>query len=496
MKQVFLIALISIILCHSFAFASDKANPETLMKQAREARDKFNYTSAVKLIDEARKAYRAMNDMEKLNGASAEMLQLQKVQMEYALSEADLYKMAEQDKIPISREEISKLIKENALESMMLDGEKKYYASCLTNAFFRDPSLMRRSSKALEGSRKFVDNYRWLIYNQNADPDDKALWPYRNPQVFLGKAKLKIEKKELPSKGTLKVWIPFPISSTSQSDVRLLSVSLPDCVKCLPDSEKGIGCIYMELPLPLKKDEITIEYLFKQYEVSFSVDPGKVGEYDRGSEMYRHYTRSDDNCTVTPEIKALAEEIAAGEKNPYLAAKKIYDYVTYNVKYSLMPHLSLGALGKPESVYVFEHRYGDCGAQSLFFSALCRSIGIPARCSGGMQLSPGINSCHFWAQVYIPNYGWIPADTSVGQIALNLDNLTSQEKRAFTDYFFGHMDPYRFYIQSETDLDLYPPMGAPRVLKLAFQFPDAFCDGCESNPALLIKYETSFKRVE
>ena len=70
----------------------------------------------------------------------------------------------------------------------------------------------------------------------------------------------------------------------------------------------------MELPLPLKKKEVEIKYIFKQYAVSFSIDPKKVGAYDRESELYKHYTASDTNCTITPEIKALAEKITDGRE--------------------------------------------------------------------------------------------------------------------------------------------------------------------------------------
>ena len=77
----------------------------------------------------------------------------------------------------------------------------------------------------MEASRTFIKNASWLIYNNFTDPDIKPYAPYHSPQVFLGEAMLKIKKEHLPSKGVLKLWIPFPVTTGSQTDVRLLSVS-------------------------------------------------------------------------------------------------------------------------------------------------------------------------------------------------------------------------------------------------------------------------------
>ncbi|MHC9543154.1 MAG: transglutaminase domain-containing protein [Vulcanimicrobiota bacterium] len=485
------------LLCSALSAAETKDRTvDAIVKEAGEAKEKHNYAKAITLFDEARKIYKKHDSMERFEALTREINSMVKVIIEYSLSESDLYKALEEKKLPLTREDVKRLVNSNSLDFMMIDGEKKYFLNCLPNSIYGDPSLLKHWKPFMEASRTFIKNSSWLIYNNFADPDIKPYSPYHSPQVFLGEAKLKIKKEHLPSKGVLKLWIPFPVTTGSQTDVRLLSVSPAVSVVSLPDRDADIGALYMELPLPLKKKEVEIKYIFKQYAVSFSIDPKKVGAYDRESELYKHYTRSDSNCTITPEIKALAEKITDGEKNPYLASKKIYDHVVNQVKYGFMPHLTLGVNGKSESAYVYEKNHGDCGAQSLFYSALCRAVGIPSRCLGGMQLSPGMNSYHFWAETYIPGFGWIPVDTSIAQMALSDDFLSQADRRKYTDYYFGSIDPYRLYLQKETDLDLYPPMKSPRFLKMAFQMPDAECEGCEAFLPLLIDYKTEFERVE
>ena len=107
--------------------------------------------------------------------------------------------------------------------------------------------------------------------------------------------------------------------------------------------------------------------------------PSGVGAYDTNSALYRHYTVSRGNTTITPSIRRTAQRVVGSETNPYLAAQRLYRYVLDTVKYSHMPHFAMWPRGVAESVYVHEHKYGDCGAQSMYFSALCRAVGIPAR---------------------------------------------------------------------------------------------------------------------
>jgi transglutaminase-like putative cysteine protease len=498
MTRLSLFIMLFALLCGIPASGAESAkDPDLLVQQAKGALRDNHYSRAIMLLDEAGAIYRKGNNLDASRAVTAEIYRLKKVMLEYSLLEGDLEQAARKGKIPLAPDEIKRLIAEDALEYMVIDGRKRFFDNAMLNAFFRREDLFRRHKKLKEGYRQLLDAYRWLIFSTYDDPDGTAYRPYGSPVTFLGEAEIKIKKKDLPSKGLLRLWVPYPITTTSQTDVRLLSVSHPDYLKSLPDPDASLGCIYFEVPLPFAGEELAMEmeYRFTQYAVNFEIDPAKVGAYDHASLLYRTYTRSDADCLITPEITALAKKIVGDEKNPYRASRKIYDYVVDNVKYSLMPHLSLGALEMPESSYVYEHHYGDCGAQSLFFSALCRAVGIPARCCGGMQLAPKRNSCHFWAQVYIPGYGWVPVDTSIAQAVMSVDGLTSAEKNRIRDFFFGSMDPYRLYIQNETDLDFYPPKNGQRLLRLAFQYPDAQCDGSEIDPALIINYATEFRQI-
>lgn len=285
-----------------------------------------------------------------------------------------------------------------------------------------------------------------------------------------------------------------------QTDVALVSVTPESYVKNPPSINSDLGDIYLEVPLDGLSGNVQIEvkFRFRRFVQRFTmIDPSNVGAYDKESALYKEFTSSGKNTFISPEIEARAQEVVGGEQNPYLAARKIYDYVVDDLTYSHLPHGSLGFMNTPESVFVHEHRYGDCGAQSVYFSALCRAVGIPARATGGYQLFPGMEGQHVWAEFYLPNYGWVPVDTSVAQIYKYLPELTNEEKKAFKDFFFGSMDPYRWTIQKDVDLSFSPPAPEPTALSIVLQTPAALCDEMDVAPEEVIwnYYRIQFTKI-
>jgi len=165
----------------------------------------------------------------------------------------------------------------------------------------------------------------------------------------------------------------------------------------------------------------------------------------------------------------------------------IYQYVIDNVQYSYMPHLAMWPRGESESTYVHRNKFGDCGAQSMYFTALCRSLGIPARTIGGWQLFSGNFGSHFWAEFFLPNYGWIPVDTTAAEIVDPLKDIAPADRTAFHGFFFGSQDSMRAVVQRDVDLPLIPEAGEPIAFQLAIQNPVALCDTItDENPSFLV----------
>ncbi len=150
----------------------------------------------------------------------------------------------------------------------------------------------------------------------------------------------------------------------------------------------------------------------------------------------------------TPFLRSVAAEAAGDEINPYLLAKRVYDYVTSKVAYAYVrSYLTIESI--PE--YAALCGRGDCGVQALLFITLCRILGIPARWQSGLNATPYRVSSHDWAQFYVAPYGWLFADCSFGGSGYRNGDIEKHE------FYFGNLDPFRMVANSEFQKDFYPP---------------------------------------
>jgi transglutaminase-like putative cysteine protease len=420
----------------------------------------------------------------------------QRMVAEYPLKREDALKAFKEIFPEKTEADFDAFFKQGKLDHCMVNGEPKFFDGFERNLLFRDPKLMNEKLSKHKERNPLFDRLKGIIFREAYSGYPAKDWkPYINPVAFICKGEMTIPRKELPENGTLKLWLPHPIQTASQTDVRIVTVNPPEYVKFPPRIDGDLGTVYCEADLgKLKEDfHIAIVYTFKHYEQRFIVDPEKVGPYDKESALYKEYTKSSASTVVNDEIRRKAKEIVGAELNPYRAARKIYDYVVNDVKYSLMPHVRLAAEGTPENLFVHEKGFGDCGSQSMYFVSLCRAAGIPARSTGGLQLVPTIEGDHFWAEFYLPNYGWIPVDTSIAQTADYVVGISPEENKKFKDYFFGNMDPYRLVIQKDVDVPLVPKPELTISLPMAIQEPAVVCGNCETDPGFLVEKYWKFK---
>lgn len=122
------------------------------------------------------------------------------------------------------------------------------------------------------------------------------------------------------------------------------------------------------------------------------------------------------------------DRLIGTEKNWYQAAQKVIGYLRKNYKYSLdKPDSEAGT--DPILAFVTT-RKGTCGEYATTFAMMMRMAGIPTRIVGGYTVEPpkqssstaGHNGAsvvrvkhrHAWAEVYIPDYGFVEFDPTPG----------------------------------------------------------------------------------
>ena len=477
-----------ILVCNSLA-AIELLKGKTLYMQAQTLEKNADYFKALELYKQARQELLKVDDIVLANQCRQSCTRITKITLTYTYTVEDVRKMIKEKYPETTDARIDEVINDGRLDHLEIGGETYYFDQFMNTLYHIYPDFRtQEEAGALGKMGKIFDIMSPYLYEKDNSPSYETL---SSPMTFELEGQLSIPRDKFPDEGILRVWMPLPLSNSSQTDINVLSIYPEEYIPYPCHLDGDIGYVYFEIPLEEVTDSLKIgeKLQITRYEERFDVDPDLVGEYDRTSNLYRRYTSSDKNIAITPAIIETAHRLAGDETNPYLVAKKFYDHIVYDLDYSYMPHVALEALKIPESVFVHDHGYGDCGAQSMYFSALCRAMGIPARASGGMQLFPfQATGCgdHFWAHIYIPNYGWIPVDTSVGQAAKYIPHIQEEKERDFIEYFFSNLDPFRYLIQVDVDVPLEPAPNEPLLFGMVLQSPTAECEEMDETPGLII----------
>jgi transglutaminase-like putative cysteine protease len=185
----------------------------------------------------------------------------------------------------------------------------------------------------------------------------------------------------------------------------------------------------------------------------------KIQPYQPELSLYKEFTAErPPHILFSKNLKNLSEKIIGSETDPYLKAKKIFEWISLNI-----PWASAREYSTIENIseYCIVNGYGDCGIKALTFITLCRYNGIPAKWQSGWMLHPGAINLHDWAEIYFEGVGWVPVDVDFG-----LQNSPDDELRYF---FFGGIDPYHLIVNEDYNRGLFPAKIYPRSETNDFQ---------------------------
>lgn len=247
---------------------------------------------------------------------------------------------------------------------------------------------------------------------------------------------------------TIRVHLPFPAPCQSQpaDEIKLISCSHPDYF--VSDALQRTVCITAPYT-PGERFSITFSYVNRAPYRDLSTAPAQSSAaspelFPPANYLGEHYP----HIRFTPFINELAAELADGEHDPLRLARRVYDWVTKNVKYSYMrEYLYLDNI--PE--FAALNGRGDCGVMALLFITLCRRLGIPAKWESGSQVQPGSIGSHDWAMFYVEPYGWLYADPSFGGGALR------RGCEPLWNHYFGNLDPFRLVANNDVQRPFDPP---------------------------------------
>ncbi len=177
-----------------------------------------------------------------------------------------------------------------------------------------------------------------------------------------------------------------------------------------------------------KTDESEMVVRAKLFDIRYYIFPEKVGNLsDIPAEIRQRYLQDGSKYRIhDPYFQKIVHQVVGNEKNAYWVARKLFHYVIDHMHYELSGGWNVAPT-------VLKRGSGSCSEYTFVYVALCRAAGLPARYQGSVVVR-GDNASfddvfHRWAEVYLPNYGWIPVDPSGGDQTWGRDQAN----------FFGHL---------------------------------------------------------
>jgi transglutaminase-like putative cysteine protease len=301
-------------------------------------------------------------------------------------------------------------------------------------------------------------NSRPLLFEVSGKPGTKI---FRDKRSYTFSSSVQVRVREAASPNTLYLWVPRPAVSASQRNTELLSRSMESFV----ENYRGTNLFQLTNLASDSTVEIRQTWLAEVYAQETSLRPQDIRQ-DTSSPVHLAYTQATALLPADDEgIKALGERICGRERNPYLKARRIYDWLTGegNISFAAAAPVPQGALE------ALEQGRADPYTAALLYCALARSVGVPAIPVAGVLVNRGAALKHYWAEFWIDGFGWIPLDPALGAAAAP-EGFSLREDSG--SWYFGNMDNQRIaFSRGQTVLSRMDPRGrtVPRGREYALQ---------------------------
>lgn len=391
-----------------------------------------------------------------------EIERLERIKQDFSRTLEEILPMIREYYPTVSEAQIKQWETEKSLESRVIDGQKRYFKWAANN-LFRIDKAAKKQKKRVERKKGIhktdVAGFSMKRYSkiliEKAQP---AISPYFAPKRFQITYTLTVPPNTVPENEILRCWLAFPREKAPrQTDIKVIKTVPENYI--LADNSHLQRTIYFEKPAVVDQPtqfQVVFQYTAQaRFEV---VDPTKIEPLSDPDALAAFLAERPPHIVFTEELKTLAKQIVGNEKNPYLKAKKIFEWISENIPWASAREYSTI---RNISQYCYQNMHGDCGIQTLLFMTLARISGIPTKWQSGWTTMPQEYGMHDWGEMYFEPYGWLPVDQSNG--------LQDSEDETVKWYFFGNIDHYRLVVNDDYSRPLFPAKMHPRSETVDFQ---------------------------
>lgn len=362
----------------------------------------------------------------------------------------------------INLNELNSFIDNHYIEVKTINGEKMMHRKSPNNFKLLNPQLRGNwNGRGSQPDAEDIDMVKSILSNS------KGIGDISNGKRIKYRFTIKVPKHDFLIGDTLRVWMPVPIESSRQKNIKIHSISHQNYVLS-NQSISEHNTIYFEQAInETTIDTIIFEYVgeYETYAQYYSEDfiTKNIKPYDKTSDLYKKYTDTSHKHII--DCKSLAQKIVGDESSPYKQSELVYEYISKS-----FPWAGAREYSTIESLpqYVLDEQHGDCGQVALLYISMMRSLGVPAKWESGWMLHPWSKNLHDWAEVYFEGIGWIPIDVSFGRYV----NSKNKNERNF---FSTGMDCYRFATNTGICSPLYPEKRYIRSETVDFQVGEVEC---------------------
>ncbi|GHU23700.1 hypothetical protein FACS1894172_06960 [Spirochaetia bacterium] len=251
---------------------------------------------------------------------------------------------------------------------------------------------------------------------------------------------VEVHISEARSPNTLFLWVPVPAVGASQRNVQLLSQT------SLPSIEQYQGTKLFRLDNLSRGDTFF-------YDFSYQIDEYEIRTTIAGATTSNTAPVTIPAQRAEPAIRTQMQAIVANERDPYLRARRIYEWLIREFTLTKTPM----QMTIPDAL---EKKSADSYMFALVFCALANAAGVQTIPVAGFLVNDiQRTTAHYWAECWIDGFGWIPADPVLGYG--NAPDLFEMPANPVS-FYFGNLDNRRIiFSRGENILPHMDPRGNP-----------------------------------